>query len=209
MNLHDESKKLVSFQKRKEKRPTLYIGSTNYDNKNFLEKIGKSYNPYKRQKDHNCGNSPLNAFHMRHIYNTPIDLANSTESYIHSILKPLHCYNKDYSVKETYMIHTKIADFIIKQILRDQDKYIQWVNQYLDYLKYYNYNYKQLDSIFENEDLTNIFSHKIIPLPIDTKNHPLKMNKKRKYDIFIENNFYFYNESTHQYNTRSKKIKLK
>ena len=118
--LYEDSKKLVSFLERKEKVPTLYIGSTKFDHNNYLEKIGKSINPTQREKDHSCGNSPLNKFNMRHVYNTPIDLARNTESYIHSILRPLHCKNEESSVQETYMIHSQFADFMINNILQDQ-----------------------------------------------------------------------------------------
>jgi prophage antirepressor-like protein len=158
--LHLLTKNQISYKKFITKKDGIYQGSSEFENQNFIEKIGKSIDIKGRAKDFATATSPNNAFKMYKNYSLYKDMHNVTERYIHTILQPFRIISDDSSAKEHFMVHRDFVHEIMNKVVISQNEIIEMVNKYIDLLDENQFNYeivaeiiKNNKTIYENNDL--------------------------------------------------------
>ena len=147
--LHLLTKNQISYKKFITKKDGIYQGSSEFENQNFIEKIGKSIDIKGRAKDFATATSPNNAFKMYKNYSLYKDMHNVTERYIHTILQPFRIISDDSSAKEHFMVHRDFVHEIMNKVVISQNEIIEMVNKYIDLLDENEFNYEIVAEIIK------------------------------------------------------------
>lgn len=148
--LHLLTKNQITYKKFTTKRDGVYQGSSEFENQNYIEKIGKTVDIKNRARDLSTATSPNNAFQMYKNYSLYKDMHGITERYIHAILQPFRILSDDTTAKEHFMVHRTFVEKIIDKIVTSQDETINMVNKYIELLDEHEFNYENVAKILDN-----------------------------------------------------------
>ena len=143
--LHYITKDQVSFSKFLIKSDNVYIGSSEFEHKNYIEKIGNTINLKRRERELRTANASINCFELHNKYKLFSEMGPATEKYIHAILKPLRIISGKST--EHFMIHKSFADKVIKNIVQSQNECIADVNNYIDLLEENDFSYDVVEDL--------------------------------------------------------------
>jgi prophage antirepressor-like protein len=150
--LHLLTKNQITYKKFTTKRDGIYQGSSEFENQNYIEKIGKSVDIKNRAREFSTATSPNNAFQMYKNYSLYKDMHNVTERYVHTILQPFRILSDDTTAKEHFMIHRSVAEKIMDKIVTSQDETINMINKYIELLDEHEFNYETVAKILGDDN---------------------------------------------------------